>query len=813
MFVSMKWLGRHVDLAGISPEDLARELTMRTAEVEGWEPFAPHLSAITVGEVVEQEAHSGADRLSVCSVDVGGDAPLTIVCGAPNVRAGLKVAVATVGTLLPGDFKIKKAKIRGVASSGMICSFKELELGEDHDSIWELPQDAPVGRPLAEALDLADWVLEIDNKSLSHRPDLWGHRGLAREVAAIFGRELLPLDTSLPETGGGRAPAVTIEANACPRYLALAIDGVRVEPSPLWLRCLLAAAGQRPLDLLVDLSNFVMLDLGQPNHLFDRARVAEGILVRMATAGEEMVTLDGQKHRLGEDDLLICSGGRPVALAGVMGGEDSKVGAETTELLLEVANFHGTTVRRTATRTGLRSESSARFEKSLDPNQVPAAAGHLFRTLRSIQPDVTLPAPASDAGDWTDPATIVALDPQQVRERLGVDLADEAIGDFLGSLGFGVPGGQGGGDSTWDVSIPSWRATKDISIPEDLIEEVGRLYGYDRIPPRRLEGEITPPAHDDRRTLIESIQDRLAGGARFHEVLGYSFLQEELCQRLGIAQEPHVRLVNPVAEGEDRVRRSVIPSLLERLELNRRQREDVAIFEVGKGYLPENPGDRNQPQEIHETGLVLAAPHPGKKARFDAGAWSTLAGVLEDLLQHLGHGTCRFVRPADDQPLPAWAHPGRSAACVLADGTVVGLLSELEPGLHRPLGLVEEMTSDVACATLSLDALLAAKKATTGLRPIPRFPETKVDVALAVPASLPATDVAALIEKAGKGLVAELELFDLYRGGSLEKGMKSLAWHLRLGSADRTLDEGDVSRFLRRLERAAEAIGACLRRD
>ena len=813
MFVSMKWLGRHVDLAGISPQELARELTLRTAEVESCEPFAPYLSAITVGHVIERVAHPDADRLSVCSVDVGGEEHLTIVCGAPNVRAGLKVAVATVGTVLPGDFKIKQAKIRGQASSGMICSLMELELGEDHDGIWELPDETTLGVPLAEALNLADWVLEIDNKSLTHRPDLWGHRGLAREVAAIFGRELLPLDTSLPECGGGRSPAVTIEpaaSSACPRYLALALDGVCVEPSPLWLRCLLAAAGQRPLDLLVDLSNFVLLDLGQPNHLFDRATVKDGIEVRLAAPEEEMVTLDEQRLRLGEDDLLICSGGRPVALAGVMGGADSKVAAETTELLLEVANFHGTRVRRTAMRTGLRSESSARFEKSLDPEQVPAAAGHLVRTLLSIQPDVTLPAPPTDVGSHTPTTMTVALSPALVRERLGVELSAGEIAASLEALGFSVDGPEGG---PWTVGVPTWRASKDVSIAEDLVEEVGRLHGYDNIPVRALSGEITPPESDPRRALVESIQDRLAGGARFHEVLGYSFLHAELCERLGIADQPHVRLVNPVAEGEDRVRRSVLPSLLGRLGLNRRQRERVAIFELGKGYLPEENGERGQPQEIHELGLLVAAVPPGKGARFDAGAYPELAGVLEDLIAHLGYGACRFAALPAAEPRPSWAHPGRGASCLLADGTPVGLIAELEPGLHRPLELVDDLASEVSCATLSLDSLLAAAKPAFKPRLLPRFPETKVDVALSCPAELPAGEAAAMIEKAGKGLVADLELFDLYRGANLEPGQKSLAWHLCLRAADRTLGEGDVARFLGRLERAAEAAGCSLRRD
>ena len=285
MFISMKWLARHVDLTGITPEQLADDLTLSTCEVEGIERFAPHMSDVVVGHVLEREPHPDADKLGVARVDVGGDEPLQIVCGAPNLAPGQRVAVATIGTVLPGDFKIKKSKIRGVESRGMICSVRELDLGDEHDGIWVLPEvgETPlaVGEPVAAALDMEDWVIEVDNKSLTHRPDLWGHRGIARELAAIYERELKPIDLEMPALGGGAPVSVSVEDPACSRYLGLAIDGAVNGVSPDWLRELLLAVGQRPIDLLVDLSNFVMLDLGQPNHAFDRDQLAaDGIVVR-----------------------------------------------------------------------------------------------------------------------------------------------------------------------------------------------------------------------------------------------------------------------------------------------------------------------------------------------------------------------------------------------------------------------------------------------------------------------------------------------------------------------------------------------------
>jgi len=825
MLISCRWLARHVDLDGITPEQLALDLSVSVAEVEDVRPFAPHLADVKVGYVQTREQHPNADKLSVCTVDVGGPELLQIVCGAPNVAAGQKVAVGEVGTVLPGGIKLKKAKIRGVESRGMICSVKELDLGDDHDGIWVLPEDAPVGQPVNEALGLVDHVIEFDNKSLTHRPDLWGHRGIAAEIAALYRRELKPLDLTLPKTGEGTPYPVRIESEACPRYIALPVDGVENRQSPDWLKFLLLAVEQRPLDLLVDVSNFVMLDLGQPNHLFDRTRLSpEGIVVRMAREGEIMTTLDGVERKLGTEDLLICSGDEPVALAGVMGGEGSKVAEGTNELLLEIANFHPTTIRRTAARLACRTDSSARFEKSLDPNLPLLAAAHLVRTLKGIQPELSLPAPPTDVGAWKDPSSTIELRAARVRTMLGIEILDEEIADALTRLGFGVEAHVETHAATFSVRVPSSRASKDVTIEEDLVEEIARLHGLDRIGEAPLVGEAVPPPHDERRVLVRKIQDRLAGGARFHEVLTYSFLSESLATQLGVADEPYVQVVNPVAEGESRVRRGLVPSLLGLVERNRRNRSDVRLFEVGKGYLPEHANERGEPREVHEAALVWAAPAPGKKARYDAGRLLQLRAVVDDLVSAVGRGRLSWRQFDEDggeeggERLPPWLHAGRALVACLADGSggtrVVGLLGELEPGLHKQLGLTDELTSDVAVARLSLDELVAIDaNVGAGYRPLPKFPGIKVDVALSAPDGLPAGDLIAAIERSGKGLVASCELFDLYRGTSVGEGKKSLAFHVLLQSDKKTLSDKEGQKFLDRLERAATELGAELRRQ
>ncbi len=811
MKISYRWLGRHVDLAGLSPREIADDLTIHTAEVEGLEPFAPWLGDVVVGHVVECARHPDADKLSVCRVDVGARGEgglLQIVCGAANVAAGQRVAVALPGTSLPGDLSIKKARIRGVESQGMICSESELRLSDEREGIWVLPGEPALGQPVGAALGVEDWVIEIDNKSLTHRPDCWGQRGIAREVAAIRGRALKPLDLAWPTTAPGTPYPVQVTSEGCPRYIGLPIAGVRNAPSPAWLRFLLLAVEQRPIDLLVDLSNFVMLDLGQPNHLFDLTRLdASGILVRDARPGERLRSLDGIERILTPEDMLICSGDEAVAIAGVMGGEGSKVTAETTDLLLEAASFHPTRVRRTAARLGLRTDASARFEKSLDPTLPAQAAAHLVNVLRSIQPGIRLPRPAGDAGTWRDPACTVALRPERVRAVLGTPVPDREIERILSSLGFGVTKGP-----SWSVQVPSARATKDIRIEEDLIEEVGRMHGYGRIPERPLVAELRPQARDERRELVRMLSERLSGAARFHEAETYSFVDAGLVATLGLEAEPHVRIVNPQIEGLDRVRRSVLPSLLAHLAHNRRQREEIRLFEIGKGYLPERPGERGEPLEVHELALVWAAPRPASGARFDQNVFSRLQGLLEDLVRSAGRRSEGWGL-TEDRRRPPWAHPHRSLSCGATEEGALAALHALEPGIQVKLGLAGELDCEVACATLSIDRLLASPRQEVRFRPLPRFPGVKVDVAVAVPETCPAGAVEEAVRKAGQGLLESCELFDLYRGASLGAGRKSLAYHVLLQAEDRTLSDRDAAKFLARLEREAAPLGGELRRE
>ena len=812
MFVSMRWLARHVSLDGITPEQLCEDLTLSTAEVEGLERFAPQLHEVVVGLVETRGKHPDAEKLSLCGVDVGGDAALAIVCGAPNVAAGQKVAVARVGSTLPGGFKIKKSKIRGVESHGMICSVRELNLGEEHEGIWVLPEHARVGASVAETLGIDDWIIEIDNKSLTHRPDLWGHRGIAREIAAIYERPLLPLDTELPKMGKATPFPVRIETEGCTRYIGLPIDGVRKGPSPDWLRWLLLAVGQRPIELLVDLSNFVMLDLGQPNHIFDRRGLGErGIVVRDARDGETIRTLDGEERKLQASDLLICAADEPVALAGIMGGEGSKVDAETDSLLLEVATFQATTIRRTSTRVGLRTDSSARFEKTLDPTLPLLAAGHFVHLLRQIAPQARFPAAMTDVGHWMDPTSEIELRCERVRSALGKALSNDEIQHILERLEFQIEPSGRAGDDRLRVVIPSFRASQDITIEQDLIEEIGRIHRYGNIEEKPLQFEITPPPPDERRRLVRHLQDRLAGGARFHENLSYSFMEDALLEKLGDLDRPYVSVINPVVKSQAKIRRSIAPSLLPALEANRRHRSDVRLFEIGKAYEPENSNARGEPRERHLLALAWAGTPPGKKARYDENRLMGLQTIIADLVRSRGCGTPRWT---SEGPRPSWAHPGKCLFLELPGvASPVAVVAELEPGLAPAIGLTGDLESEVAIAELCLDALLEAKLEGEGYKPMPRFPGIKVDVAVSVPESTPAADLLALIERAGKKQVADVELFDLYRGPSVGAGRKSLAFHVLLQSEKKTLTDKDEKKFLQRFLKLVSEAGGELRRS
>ena len=804
MKISHRWLSRHVDLNGIDPKQILADLTMSTAEIEELIRFGDGLEPLVVGHVMAREKHPDADRLSVCQVDLGKSGGVVqIVCGAPNVNAGKRVVVIKPGDVLPavggkGALKIKVGKIRGVESHGMICSESELGLSDEADGIFVLPADTEIGARFVDVCAVQDWVFEIDNKSINHRPDLWGHYGFARELAAIYGRELKPIvgPSSMP-VDGKQVKVVVEDQEACPRYCGLMIDGVDSGPSPNELRWQLQAVGQRAINLPVDLSNFVMLDLGQPMHAFDARHIGDAtIRVRRAKEGQTITTLDGQLRTLDDQDLLICADDKPEALAGIMGGEGTMVEAGTTSLFLESANFRASTIRRTTMRLGLRTDASTRFEKAQDPSNAEAAVYYFLELLQSHCPGASAAGPLVDPHCFVYEPKPLLLRRERLALKLGISLSDEKVEEILTSLSFEVATNSDG----YVCTIPSFRATKDVAIEDDLIEEVGRMYRYDNIPEQPLVGVIEPPTRNEELYLVRRMIEVSCLELGCNEIYNYSFTPDAVLEAVGAKAQQYVRVTNPVAPEITCMRRHVLPSLLSMVEGNLRQAASVRLVETGKGYQPETVDQHGLPKEVRELCFVYAnrdssdAVHPYGELREDVRRLLLRLGYPVDLARSwVGEG----------QP---WVHPARAVA-LDRDGSSVGYVAHLHPGVARALNLPK----NVAIACIDIRLLQASGRIEPSYTPVPTHPELPVDVALMVDAEMHAATVADFLRASGRKLVRAVDLFEVYRGEHLPAGKKSLNFTVTLGADDRTLSDKDESKFVDKVRANASKIGAELR--
>ncbi len=815
MLISLNWLQRYVDLSGLSPEKIADDLTLTTAETEGIHPFGEALAQILVAKVIDCGPHPEADKLSVTKVDAGTGELLQIVCGAPNVAKGQTVPVILPGRRLPDGTKIKKGKLRGQVSHGMICSERELGLSDEHKGILVLDTDLAPGSPLTEAIPVRDVLIEIDNKSINHRPDLWGHYGFARELSAIYGRPLadplLGRSLDLPQEGETLALSIDVPSEACPRYIGAIAHKIRIQSAPDWMRYLLIAVGQRPINNIVDLTNFLMLDLGQPMHAFDLHAIrGQRISVRFAKEGETMKTLDGEERVLEPSDLLICDAEGPVALAGIMGGENSMVSGDTQSLFLESANFHPATVRRSSARLGLRTDSSARFEKSLDPSLAEEAAKKFLSLLPEVSPGAILAGPLQDPSAWTYEPKRVHLRTERASRILGIQLEESKVRSILEPLGFELTKED---EKSFIVGIPSWRATKDIGIEEDLIEEIGRSYRYDNIPEKAPLRRVQAPYRDPELWTLRKIRHILAEDCAMNEVYNYSFLGDELCERLGLTDLPYAEVTNAIASHYTRLRRDLLPGLFGSMALNLGPQDQVALFECGKGYRPDQAGEtrvdpetgqtRSLPQEVHQVVGLIAS-------RKDKGAYSLLRGRLEHLLTRLGRPqfSSKLLQEA-----PPWMHPGRSASLHPPgdpDAPAFGSIGELHPRILQNLDL--DLGEDQAAAfCLDLRSLLAVPEQPLSYRPVPKYPEQPVDLAFLAPEGLQVATLTKLLKEANPKLVQGVRLFEVYRGKGLPEGKKSLNFTVTLCSPKRTLEAKDEERYINRVRDLARELGAELR--
>ena len=788
MLVSYNWLKKYVDLGNLTPEELAAKITKSGIEVEGVEYVAEKSTNVVVGYVESCEKHPDADKLNLCQVDVGEE-KLQIICGAPNVAQGQKVAVAKPGAVLPGNFKIKKVKLRGIESNGMICSLKELGIEEKYiptdiaDGIFVFPEEATVGEPVDELLNLNDAVLELD--VLANRADALSMLGIAYEVAAILDQPVkLPDEAVQVEESATVANYVSVEVEAAelnPYYGAFMIKDVEIKPSPLWMRNYLMAAGIRPINNVVDITNYVLLEYGQPLHAFDYDRFgSEKIVVRRAKHDETLTTLDGQERILTDENLVITNGKEPVALAGVMGGLDSEVASETTNVLLEAAYFDAITVRKTVKQTGLRSESSTRFEKGVDPNRVRKAGARACSLLQQYAGGKVIAGTAEfDRLDRTE--KVVEIDTPHINNRLGTEMTTSDIASILKRLQFDYKQD----DDHFTVHVPTRRG--DITLFEDMLEEVARIYGYDNLPFTLPEGAGQSGGLTVRQQLKRRVKN-FVQGAGLMETLTYSLTNERDVKRLispevaSSAASP-VALAMPMSEDHKYLRLSILPELLNVLSYNRaRSQVNLGYYEMGSIFISGQNELSEQPDEQLRisgalTGIWSEQAWQQEKKEVD---FYVVKGIVEGLFDFLQIPVTYSQTKVTDM------HPGRCAVVKVADKTV-GFIGQLHPTLQKQLDLKETYVFD-----LNLEEVFAAYDAVPSFTAIPKFPSIARDIAFILDKNVHAGDVKKVIEEVGAPLVNRVDIFDLYQGDNLEEGKKSIAYSLLYQHPEKTLKDEEV---------------------
>lgn len=796
MKVPMQWIREYADIP-MSAKEYQDKMIMIGNGVEGYEDLGAEIDHVVVGRVLTCEPHPDSDHLHVTTVDVGGEAPLQIVCGAPNCRAGILTPVALVGAHLPGGVKIKKGKLRGVASEGMLCSSEELGVPVElypsigAAGILEFQEEYPVGSDVKPILGIDDTVMDFE--VLANRPDCLSVWGVARETAVACGTVFRKPEISVKEAGGDIHDYVKVnveDSELCPRYIARVIKDVRVGPSPMWLRKYLHGAGMRSINNVVDITNFIMLETGHPMHAFDLDMV-EGrhIIVRKAVEGEHITTLDGKAHPLTAGQLVICDATKPSCVAGIMGGEESEITEKTHTMMFECAVFDRAATRITSRALGIRTESSGRFEKGVSAKTAMEAMQRACQMINEL-----------DAGDvvsgiidiYPNPAgqQVITASCQRIAQRTGVDIPAGEIEHILRSLHFGV---TRDGDAL-TVTVPDFR--QDVEGEADLSEEALRVYGYDKIPSTLLRGETTPGGRSDQMRLKDEVC-RTLGAMGFYEIMNYSFVSPKTIEKLGLdADDPRLNTLairNPLGEDTSVMRSTLVPDMLSTLALNMNHGNEAArLYEVAAVFDPIHRTEENLPTETRKLCLGMY----GKEADFFA-----LRGVVERLLHQLGIDT--LVEAGAENYL----HPGRQAVLKHGD-TVVCTLGEVHPAVRETF----DMPARALIAELDMAVLAALRMPMGGVKPMPRYPAVNRDLSLVMAESTPVGPLMADMAQAAGTILEDAKMFDVYRSPVLGANMKSVAFSFVFRGADHTLTEAEITKAVDKLLKvASEKYGAVIR--
>ncbi|HCW8358857.1 TPA: phenylalanine--tRNA ligase subunit beta [Staphylococcus aureus] len=800
MLISNEWLKEYVTIDD-SVSDLAERITRTGIEVDDLIDYTKDIKNLVVGFVKSKEKHPDADKLNVCQVDIGEDEPVQIVCGAPNVDAGQYVIVAKVGGRLPGGIKIKRAKLRGERSEGMICSLQEIGISSNYipksfeSGIYVFSESQVPGTDALQALYLDDQVMEFD--LTPNRADALSMIGTAYEVAALYNTKMTKPETTSNElelSANDELTATIENEDKVPYYSARVVHDVTIEPSPIWMQARLIKAGIRPINNVVDISNYVLLEYGQPLHMFDQDAIgSQQIVVRQANEGEKMTTLDDTERELLTSDIVITNGQTPIALAGVMGGDFSEVKEQTSNIVIEGAIFDPVSIRHTSRRLNLRSESSSRFEKGIATEFVDEAVDRACYLLQTYANGKVLKDRVSsgELGAFITPIDITA---DKINRTIGFDLSQNDIVTIFNQLGFDTEIN----DDVITVLVPSRR--KDITIKEDLIEEVARIYGYDDIPSTLpVFDKVTSGQLTDRQYKTRMVKEVLEG-AGLDQAITYSLVSKEDATAFSMQQRQTIDLLMPMSEAHASLRQSLLPHLIEAASYNvARKNKDVKLFEIGNVFFANGEGEL--PDQVEYLSGILTGDYvvnqwQGKKETVD---FYLAKGVVDRVSEKLN---LEFsYRRADIDGL----HPGRTAE-ILLENKVVGFIGELHPTLAADNDLKRTYVFE-----LNFDALMAVSVGYINYQPIPRFPGMSRDIALEVDQNIPAADLLSTIHAHGGNILKDTLVFDVYQGEHLEKGKKSIAIRLNYLDTEETLTDERVSKVQAEIEAALIEQGAVIR--
>ena len=793
MNLPMSWLNDYMDI-DVTPKEYSDRLTMTGSKVEGWENMGESVQNVVAGKVLTCEDHPDSDHLHVCTVDAGTGEILQIVCGAPNVKAGIIVPVALVGAVLP-DGKIKKGKLRGVESYGMLCSHDELGITEDmlgyepEYGILILPDDTKIGTDIKDIFGMNETVVEFE--ITSNRPDCFSIIGLARETAASFNKKFTIPEVKFNENSENIADTISVDVqdkDKCKRYCARMVKNVKIGPSPSWMQERLRACGVRPINNIVDITNYVLLEYGQPMHAFDLRDLQDNkIIVRRANDGEVIKTLDEQDRTLTSNDLVIADGGRAVAIAGVMGGFNSEVKDDTTTVIFESATFDGASVRLTAQRVGLRTESSSRYEKGLDYNNTVPDVERACQLVEELGCGENVGGMIDVMGNVTDMQPL-AFRPDKINAFLGTDIPTEDMVKYFDALEIKVDLDK------MTVTPPSFRP--DLEGEADIAEEVARFYGYDKIPVTLLSGEATCGMKTERQQVQDRVNELLTAQGMY-EIYTYTFTSPSIFDKLNIPKDSEMRnvvkITNPLGEDTSVMRTTTIASMMDILSRNYNYRNPSAkLFEIGKIFIPTTDGELpNEPVKI-TMGMY------GDNVDF-----YDIKGICETMFAQLNVKNVKYEAVTDNPTF----HPGRCAK-ISAGNKVIGIIGEIHPAVSRKYGI----ETPVYIAELDFENVFLNIKTDIKFKELPKYPAVTRDIAMLVDKTVPVADIENVIKKASGKMLESLQLFDVYEGKQIPEGKKSVAYSAIYRSADRSLTGDEVQKVFDKVVKNLEnQIGAQLR--